>query len=544
MTSQPQNFEILKSSQGFSILSVLIASALIVCALGGVGVSSVYLKRSMNANELATLAVAVESNLINAFHNKDNFPEAAPAVSHGSEQKTATPNLALRRGQLATLNLTATIGSSDINLAIPVQTSGTAPGFSQFLNWSLQPCDGFDGRSCILKYEVRLKKSLSCGPPACPSGKEIYSYAFAYQIDMDPNIAQMTSLGSVESFDTPIDPGYYRVEANLAKCDPGSDLFMTGLNRDTGEAFCVKKPVVTKCPDGRIPKGLRYTQHNNHPAIGLDCTERELRTFNCEPNYTLQWFNPQYADPENSKFGNTVPGGCVFASAHSATTPNPNGYPSSTTPYMKSVSGTFCPPYYEASSSSACQLNPNRSRNGDPNFGRGFCARKDYKGCARQTYTDSTVENPAWATWSATYGSCVPTPTKTCPPAPERLIISRTCSQIETSTYCSGSPDRDLGCAVKGGWDRGTPYAKGFYDTEPSAEAISSWTGRTYSCTFQDTSADKNCPDDIPDTDFNGKPWPRPKKNPKWYGGVQVKDVMCTYSKALNKGKNEAINAY
>ncbi|MGZ5278806.1 MAG: hypothetical protein ACXWC9_02615, partial [Pseudobdellovibrionaceae bacterium] len=324
-----------------------------------------------------------------------------------------------------------------------------------------------------------------------------------------------------------------RVEYTLAKCDPANDLFMTGANRDTGEAFCVEKPLVNKCPPGRVPKGLNYVAYVNQDKSGtieLDCTANAMRTFSCEDNYSLFKFDPKYADPEATGFTG-VPGMCVFRTKTVATAPG--AYPATVTPYMSKVEGTFCPPFYEVMGGGGCHIIPDSSRNAT--VGKGYCAMSvGNRDCTRTAQTQVWQDNtPAWNAWNATcLANMAAVPPMPCAAAPANPILVTTCGPFtEKSTTCNGSPDVDKGCA-KGPWNTGIQYAYNFQSISPTASPKATVVGRTLKCEIDDTSAP--CPW-APATDINGNPWPALKKDPVWYGGVQVRGVQCNLTATETK---------
>lgn len=490
------------------MISVLVAAGLIVNAILGVSVSAFYLKKTLNRSEVTEIAVAAEAILISAFNNKINFPDPAPGI--------VSPNPALRSGSLPSLSLTTGFGTvpSPVVVSVPIEAPGSANATfaNGYLDLNLMPCPGYSA-SCILHYQIRLQKNTI---------GTVSVYSFAYQIDINPDVLPTAPLGNINAFETPVNPGLYRAEFKLSNCDPTTDLFMTGLNRDTGEAFCAVKPLVNKCPDGTIPKGMVYVQFTNQSKAGtlkLDCTAAQMRTFRCPQNYALAQFDPRYVDPEYN-YGNTVPGVCIFQTRDTA---NSGTYPANpTSPYLSRIEGNICPPYYKATGT-GCNLVPDTGRNTDINFGKGKCGTTKYKNCTRNTYTDTWVSNmTAWNAWNV---DCTAKkamiPPQACAPEPPTSVISRTCSVTETSTYCSGVPDVSSPCATKPPWSSGTAYADNFVDTYPTASPSGSASARSLTCTFTDTST--SCT--APDVDFSGNPWG--KKNPKWYGGVQISGAGC-----------------
>lgn len=506
--------------RGSALVSTLIAAGIIALSIGGVALTSVQLQRAMKKTEIANLAVVTESHLIKAFHDKSNFPD--PTAGGAAVGLNAT----LRSGNLpATMTLNTPFGI----LNLTPSPAGTELSASGFMTRTMAPCPAFDN-NCVLRFEVRLRKVPG----------SIASYAFAYQIDVNQDIIQTAPMGDIQSYSSPIDPGLYRAEQLLTKCNSADDLFMTGMNRDTGEAFCVAKPPTNSCPKGKVPKGLEYIKYTDQEKAGtlkLKCTENDMRTFNCPANYALQIFQPPYADPDNTAFGTTVPGICVFRTSHDATMRNT--IPADpTSPYLRSIAASVCPPFYAASNASACQLVPNTARNSNPAEGLGKCGTTQYKNCTRATWTDTTASDGgrAFTAWSACMAS-PPPPPASCGSAPANPIwfTVRTCSFTENSTFCNGVPDTSTSCSTRGSWSGGTPYAASITTVAPTATTVVSFSGRRVTCSFRDTST----PCTAPDVDFSGSTYG--KKDPKWYGGVKVTGAQCTYDSTYG---SETVSAF
>lgn len=512
----------ISNARGAGMISVIIASAVIVMSILGVGTYSLSLSQAMRKTEIVDKAVILEAALVHEFNNKANFPDGS-TITDG-----------LRDGTLAAFQIIDATYPALANLTIPIQTTGANPGVVRYLDRTLVPCGGSSfSATCVLKYEVRLKKQAF---------GSIQNYSFSYQIEANPELVSMAPLGRANVFNHPIDPGNYRVRADLTKCDPSRYLFMTGMNRDTGEAYCVEKPLATKCPDGRLPKGFSYQRRSSTNTTGdmrdsgvmqLDCTATAMKTLSCPVNYSLYKFNPQSLDPENPSPGPASQNMCVFRSAHSASLsgsypPNPSS------PYLSSVSGTFCPPYYSISNGdSSCHLIPNTYKNASSSGGLGKCATTYHKDCHRTNYTDVSDGGAAYNTWSSCMASGT---TATCGSAPANPVITRTCTQTQTSPNCDGQTTTANNCTTIGAWDSGTAYAGNFVNVQPSAVPVVTVNGRQMTCGFQDTSPICSAPS----VDINGQPWG--KKSPVWYGGVQVSGVSCVFTPA--PGVPEEVVAY
>jgi type II secretory pathway pseudopilin PulG len=508
MTSRPR---FILNSRGVTYISTLVAAAIIVVAIGGLGASAMRLGAAIKKAEVANLAVAIEANLSAAFLDKANYPD--PTANPDS------PNAKLRAGTLTSLPLHVSfLGGAPITIPVPVSNGTT--GAEGFLDRDLLPCPGFN-LNCVLHYQVRLKKFTA------PS----ISYAFSYQVDANPEVLKMAPLGAVEEFSIPLDPGNYRAEMDLTHCDAADDLFVTGVDRDSGAVLCAKKPALNSCPPRTIAKGLKYVWYPSGPVMELDCTQ-PMRTYSCKPNYALQTFNAQYIDPDNHNY-DSAPGKCVFLTARTAVMKG--SYPPTATPYMKSVSGTFCPPYYTASSSSGCNLVPDANKNTSSTYGLGKCAPTRNKNCHKPTYTNVSDGGSAHNTWVTCNASATP-PAGGCGPEPANPVITTSCSSDLISNNCNGTVNSGTACQTQGEWDQGTPYADtaNAYTVYPSAIPKAVVSGRKMTCTYQDTSTACNAPD----TDYNGNAWG--KKSARWYGGVQVQNVTCNYDSGIAP---EVINA-
>lgn len=514
----------ISNDRGSSFITTMLAAAIIILSVGGVGASALRLGRALNKAEIANLAVAIEANLVASFHDKRNYPDpVAAAAAGGSNAQVYSPNKALREGTLDKLPLSVTFaGGVAVPVTVPVDGVTSAVGF---LEKDLTPCPvQAYSNDCILRYEVKLRKGAGA------------SYAFAYKVEANPDVLSMAPLGDINDFSIPIDPGNYRAELNLTFCDKDESMFITGVNRETGEVLCARKPTQKSCPDKKIAKGLYLKEpaDGGPPSLELICTSNEMRTFKCPPNYALQKFNAQYVDPENSKYSK-APGKCVFFGKN--TSSGGGAFPANpTSPYMKKITGTFCPPFYKANGPSSCNLVPDTSKNTNAQYGLGRCAPTKYKDCQRTTSTTSSDGGSAYNAWVACNNSATK-PAGGCGTAPANPVITTTCSSVQISKYCDGSVSSGSACQNIGSWNSGTAYAdaSNAYNVAPIAITQPTTSGRTLTCTFTDASS--TCT--APDLDINGKPWG--KKQAKWYGGVQVESASCTFDPT--QGSPEVVDA-
>lgn len=498
------------NEHGMTIISTLIATGIIITSIGAIAIPAMQLHKAMKKAELANSAVVVEANLISAFHNKLNFDNTTTAgISTNADLRAGTIPLAFP--------LITSFGTITLNRN-PAGTEAVAIGFlNRDASPGTPPCTAYSV-SCGLRYEVHLKKMAGA------------SYSFSYQVDANPQLITMAPLGDVTSFTSPVDSGLYRAEAVKTNCDSVNDLFMRGMNRDTGEAFCVERPLSNKCDDGHLPKGLHFQENTSGPKAGymeVKCTTAPMRVFSCPDNYAIESFDPRWVDPENTSYGTSVPGSCVFRTAPAATMPAAVSLPASpTAPYRRSVSASVCPPYYRAGNPASCQLVPDTARNASAE-GMGKCATVKYKNCTRSTWTNGNDGGAAYNAW-VTCSALVPPPAGGCGVQPANPLPMVTCSGTQTSTYCNGVVNSGPTCAtVAPTWTLGTAYADVVSDVAPTASANATFSGRRESCSFTDTST----PCTAPATLFDGSTYGR--RTAKWFGGVKISGTSCTLDPVL-----------
>ncbi|MNJ96849.1 hypothetical protein D3C87_145830 [compost metagenome] len=178
--------------------------------------------------------------------------------------------------------------------------------------------------------QIRVETDIAC----TPKGASGYECKAAYRISSIKK--NSVSLGTMHA--GPFVPADYKVplsyELSMRKddteCKPAVDMFSAGMNKETGEMYCVKKPT-TKCGENQIAKGFRYNSGTG--AVEPIC--EETQTITCPPNYAVRGLYPRSLQLGASK-ADAV---CVFVTQSNVPwSVNP--------PEAQAVSGKFCPPNY------------------------------------------------------------------------------------------------------------------------------------------------------------------------------------------------------
>lgn len=228
---------------------------------------------------------------------------------------------------------TMSAGNSPIGLAITFEGKEIAKvGQPLYFTGAGKSCTAFDRKECLIRVELDIR---------CVAGSPYALCDAAYRVLSD---SQMTGglaplgasgagpFGSNDYFLSI--PAEFYVRNDSTTCDPATTIAVSGFNRDTGEAYCVSKPM-NRCPEGTIAKGLQFIPNADGRGGRLEfACSGSFQTISCPPNYGLMSFNPATLEP-----GKTKSGACVFLGL--------NSIPWKTTPTGKSIAGTYCPANYK-----------------------------------------------------------------------------------------------------------------------------------------------------------------------------------------------------
>lgn len=301
-TQTPHIFGV-RNVDGSSIVTVLMAAGLISISVVGLGTIMSNLGKTSQKSRLISTTLALESALVNAIQDEDNYASVRDTMAAVSAPMSVT-GLELK--------------SNGEKIAVV----GTP------LYYDL------NGKICShSNCPIKLEADIRC-TPASPYA----SCSAAYRISTKPatgegTAAPVASVGAKGSgaftnadYVIPILYNFY-VQKSAAACDPSATLAVTGFSRDTGIPYCIEKPQ-SACPAGTIAKAITFTNTTDlNGRLAFACSP--LKKLTCPTGYSIQNFSPTSLDSSPS-------GTCVFIGKDNvAWRTNP--------PAAPSVSGTFCP---------------------------------------------------------------------------------------------------------------------------------------------------------------------------------------------------------
>lgn len=151
-------------------------------------------------------------------------------------------------------------------------------------------CADFSSPTCT--YSARLKPKFDANAKR---------YQFAYEINVNPLVTETAPLGDLNKYTTYApNEAYQPVE--LQQCDTAvppvngtGDIGIRGINRSTGQAYCIKKPT-SACQPGTFPMGTKFsdtftTGGTSGGSLEMICTEPPAPAVSCGgEEYVLQQF--------------------------------------------------------------------------------------------------------------------------------------------------------------------------------------------------------------------------------------------------------------
>lgn len=301
-----------RSQNGFGITEILVAMAVLGAA--AVLLASIFknVDQQTRKSRLISTMVALESSLLAAMEDKDNFQPIAAQLELAADTGSAVPALDLK----------------SFNFVIARHPSMGSP---LFFDSEGAVCTG---SNCDISVEFDLK-----GGGGAIRG--------AYRIQLTPKAAKDAKASMMGGkFDDPADytlsiaRKFYRNPLK-STCSPG---IARGMNKLTGEAICwdVAAPG-DRCAPGEIMRG--FVADASSGRMKPVC--RKLRRASCNDNnyHVLQKINAYYLDPDTDT-GGGAGGNCVPLMAASI-------------PYQ----GNFACPmghgiYHLQSQSGPCNLSP------------------------------------------------------------------------------------------------------------------------------------------------------------------------------------------
>jgi hypothetical protein len=308
---------LLRSNQkGVSLSEALIGALILSIGLGGLGVTIQQYSQAKEKTELVSQTISVESRLLSALSNAENYsPEIRAALSQsGSGSPTGGPaNL-----PPFTVRLPTETGE------ISIPSNGTF-----FLSRTGEQCSGFTDENCWFRIDVAFGRG--------PNGLG-YSYNITPNDSIKTKLPQdsqsLLSINGTDVFQAKIPADFVR-SSTAATC--ATDATITGMDRDTGAVQCLTLPTASdNCPDGSFARGLRV----DGSRLVLDCRPgtQELA---CPANYSLRAFSTvQLAQGVKN-------GTCLWVAQDSESRGNLAG---------GSIAGEVCPANYHVTNRCALQV--------------------------------------------------------------------------------------------------------------------------------------------------------------------------------------------
>lgn len=306
-------FSILKSISGSGIVESLVAAGIILIAASGLSIAFQRMARAKAKVQLVTFAMNLESSLQAKLQDKDSFSAVSSQLSNGNANSIQT----------MTFPLQISVDNVIKNYTIPVAQNVY---FDQNTN-TCTACAG--SNTWALRLRVEGKKKLGTVFPV---------YAMAYRIDFNTELAGLSSIGTQtaqgfvpQDFKWPVPPEAY-INETMVPCNPANkEVFITGVNKDTGEVSCMPIAESFSCAANEVAIGWKIVSG----ALQLQCKPLAVAT---TPglNYAVQNFDPST--------GNAITGTSVVVTDSPWPLQTASGY---LTPYKgRSISGSVCPPTY------------------------------------------------------------------------------------------------------------------------------------------------------------------------------------------------------
>lgn len=285
----------LKKKSGYSLIEVLIASAIVLTNLGVISSAVVQYGEVSRKQRIITLAMNIESSIHQSISDPAIYSIMDPDLGAGMKyfeymittgfppQPPADPSapffdLALRAREPGPL--------------ISVQVFP----YTGYFNDDLADCaPDFTNKNCVIKVEIDRMKLAVATP----------TYAFAYRIQINPDIQiQVQNLGVSHNNPMPFVatdfnvfvPQYILLTEIQTLCAPGATAGLTGFNRDNGLGQCLQVPTaLDKCDGNNMAKGLQAVFEAPTYKLKLICVPTQR--FTCgDPNAAVAITDPPQYD--------------------------------------------------------------------------------------------------------------------------------------------------------------------------------------------------------------------------------------------------------
>jgi prepilin-type N-terminal cleavage/methylation domain-containing protein len=313
----------LKSERGFSLVELLVASAIIATSALGLGTAIRHLLISREKTQTISQAIGIEGSLVAALQDPTTY---APT---GANSKVLA---AMRAGSSNPPQPTITVTVSAADAKVPQVFKIVAGGAPVYLDKNAKVISVGSGNSTSTNWYTKL--SLS------PLAKIGNHYSYNYQLQINPNLGVLASLGFSKTLTAPttdeasiIIPAETlaladRATANMS-CDPETSLAMLGIDQG-GKPICIER-AKNSCSSKAIPKSFRLVQQSTSPlSYSYEFRCQRLHVLSCPDKlniggvpdasltnpYALQSFIPNTLDSSGDLDGT---GTCVFVASKTVT---------------------------------------------------------------------------------------------------------------------------------------------------------------------------------------------------------------------------------
>jgi hypothetical protein len=307
-------FKTFKSQKGFSIAEGLVASGIVAVAAMGLGVSMGQMGKTRLKVKAVSSALSIESALQAKLQDASTYSAIADDLSAGS---------------------TSTLLSLNIPLEVPIENTVKTPviviGQDIYFDRDVNTCT-----TCVTNNDWLLRLRVDAQKK---TGTAFPIYAMAYRIDFNNDSTTLTTIGTQNisgfvsaDYKWAIPPEAY-VNSSLIPCDPANkEVFITGMNKVTGQAYCIQLAETTSCGTDQVADGWRIVAGK----LQIHCKPLNVATISASP-YSVQNFNPSTGDT-------AITGTAVALTESPWPLQTASGFP---VPYTgRSVVGPVCPPNY------------------------------------------------------------------------------------------------------------------------------------------------------------------------------------------------------
>ncbi len=293
----------------------LVASGIVAIAAMGLGASLGQMGKTRLKVKAVNYALSLESALQAKLQDKNTFTVVADDLAAGQ---------------------TSTLMTLTIPLEIPIDNTVKTPsiviGQDVYFDRDVNVCTGcVSSNDWLFKLRVEAEKKAGTAFPV---------YAMAYRIDFNSDSAALATIGTLSlsgfvsaDYKWAVPPEAY-INSSLIPCDPANkEVFITGMNRVTGQAYCIQLNETATCGANEVADGWRIVGGN----LQLHCKTLNTAAVSASP-YSVQNFDPSTGDT-------AITGTAVVVTESPWPLQTASGF---ALPYTgRSVVGPICPPNYK-----------------------------------------------------------------------------------------------------------------------------------------------------------------------------------------------------